>query len=100
MYGWILDKLSRLRSLCPDFQFRETEKTEEQGKIDLKANYYDEGGLRTLDIIKSKLTKEQYRGFLLGNILKYSCRMNWKGQDERDTEKITVYSKHLGDEDV
>lgn len=33
---------------------------------DLKSSYYDEGGIETLDIIKAKLSPEQYKGFLLG----------------------------------
>ena len=63
---------------------------------DKKSTYYDAGGIETLDIIKAKLTPEQYKGYLLGNILKYSCRINHKGQAERDAEKIENYSRWLG----
>jgi len=43
---------------------------------DKKSKYYDVGGIEVLDIIKAKLTNEQFRGFLLGNIQKYSLRCN------------------------
>ena len=62
---------------------------------DSKSQYYDAGGISTLDVIKAKLTKEQYEGFLLGNIIKYSLRANFKKCKERDIEKIVVYGKEL-----
>ena len=66
---------------------------------DSKSSYYDQGGHEVLDIIKAKLTPEQYRGYLLGNILKYACRLNWKSSDykgqKRDAEKCSIYSKWL-----
>jgi len=65
---------------------------------DNKANYYDAGGIESLDIIRAKLTPEQYKGWLLGNIIKYSNRANFKGVFERDIEKINNYSKWLKEE--
>ncbi len=53
---------------------RETDK-------DPQSRHYDAGGFETLDVIKAKLTPEQYEGFLLGNIIKYSCRLNFKDQN-------------------
>lgn len=64
---------------------------------DPKSRYYDVGGLETLDIIKAKLTHEQYRGFLLGNIIKYSCRANYKGEFDRDIEKARFYGAAIFD---
>ncbi len=62
---------------------------------DKKSTYYDAGGIETIDVIKAKLTEEQYKGYLLGNVIKYSCRLNHKGQAERDAEKIKTYSVEL-----
>jgi len=62
---------------------------------DEKSSYYDAGGIETIDVIKAKLTEEQYKGYLLGNIIKYSCRLNHKGQAVRDAEKIKTYSAEL-----
>jgi len=65
--------------------------------IDKKSSYYDAGGIETLKIIKTKLTPEQFEGYLLGNVIKYSCRINHKPPDSmsRDAEKISHYSSQL-----
>jgi hypothetical protein len=62
---------------------------------DPKSTYYDAGGIETLDVIKAKLTPQQYVGYLLGNLIKYSCRANFKGQADRDKEKIAHYADAL-----
>lgn len=59
--------------------------------IDKNSSHYDEGGINVMDVIKAKLTPEQFEGFLLGNVIKYALRANFKGQKERDIEKIGVY---------
>lgn len=43
---------------------------------DEKSGYYDVGGIEVLEVIKAKLTDEQYKGFLMGNALKYLLRCN------------------------
>ncbi|WP_372938106.1 DUF3310 domain-containing protein [Seonamhaeicola sp.] len=48
-----------------------------------------------IDIIKSTLTDEEYKGYLKGNILKYKLRE--KGQDESDKIKIKDYTNELND---
>lgn len=62
---------------------------------DEKATYYDAGGIETLEIIKAKLTKEQYAGFLIGNVIKYLCRANFKDSKVRDVEKALIYLTEL-----
>jgi len=62
---------------------------------DVKAVYYDVGGIETIDIIKAKLTPDQFQGYCLGNIIKYACRMNYKKQMDRDIEKLGNYIKWL-----
>ncbi|RLD82418.1 MAG: DUF3310 domain-containing protein [Bacteroidetes bacterium] len=59
---------------------------------DKKATYYDAGGIETLDILKAKLTYKGYKDWLLGNMIKYACRANFKGECTRDIEKIKFYS--------
>ena len=67
---------------------------------DEKSNYYDVGGIETLDVIKAKLTPDQYKGYLLGNAIKYQLRMMHKtpGDPSRDAEKASNYSMWLSDE--
>jgi hypothetical protein len=66
--------------------------------LDDKSTYYDAGGIEVFKIIKAKLTEEQYIGFLLGNVLKYSCRANFKQSSlHRDMEKTQHYLKLLNE---
>ena len=67
--------------------------------LDDKSSYYDVGGIETLEIIRAKLTAEEYRGFLKGNVLKYICRSSHKGDDRRDVEKATHYANWLQEAD-
>lgn len=64
---------------------------------DIKSSYYDAGGIEVLDIIKAKLTSEQFKGYLLGNAMKYQLRMMHKTPRNpiRDAEKAANYSKWL-----
>lgn len=41
--------------------------------------HYTRGGIECIDAIKSALTPEEFRGFLKGNILKYTWRERHKG---------------------
>ena len=67
---------------------------------DSKSSYYDAGGIETLDVIKAKLTPEQYQGYLLGNAIKYQLRMMHKTPNDptRDAEKASNYSSWLCEE--
>ena len=65
--------------------------------IDPKSSYYGAGGVEVIEVMKAKLTPEQFEGYLLGNIIKYSTRANFKGSFDRDIEKVQVYSKQLSD---
>lgn len=65
---------------------------------DEKSGYYDFGGIEVVDVIKAKLTPEQYEGYLLGNLIKYSLRCNFKGSKDRDKEKMANYAKWLNEE--
>ena len=58
---------------------------------DPKSSYYDAGGIETIEVIKAKLTPEQYKGFCHGNALKYLCRAEYKEDPSRDFEKAQMY---------
>ena len=59
---------------------------------DPKSSYYDAGGIELIDIIRAKLTPEQFDGFCMGNAIKYLCRCNFKHDTpERDLEKAGTY---------
>lgn len=57
-------------------------------------------GIETIKIIRSKLTTEEYIGYLRGTLVKYVTRMGYKGQDEdmiNDVGKIIWYATELQD---
>lgn len=56
-----------------------------------KPNHYNVGGIETIDIIKSMLTEEEFKGYLKGNILKYRERAEHKGNAEQDYAKAKKY---------
>jgi len=53
--------------------------------------HYTVGGIETLEVISAKLTKEQYLGYLLGNVMKYVMRHNYKGKPIEDLRKARFY---------
>jgi len=67
--------------------------------IDLQSNYYDIGGIEVNDVIRAKLTREQYIGWLMASVIKYACRANFKHDTpKRDVEKAGVYLGLLKEE--
>ena len=63
--------------------------------VDKKTGYYDAGGIEVFDVLKAKLTEEQYVGYLLGTSIVYQLRCNWKEDFNRDIEKSKIYSEML-----
>ena len=77
--------------------YNEIRRNMESTKFDPKSRHYDVGGIEVQEIIQAKLTPEQYEGFCLGNIIKYACRANHKGDFGRDMEKVGFYQRFLND---
>jgi len=57
-------------------------------------NHYTAGGMEVIDILRAKLTPEEFRGFLKGNIVKYTLRAELKG-GAQDYQKASVYAGWL-----
>lgn len=53
--------------------------------------HYCKGGLECIEVIKAQLTKEQYQGYLYGNVLKYM----WRWQDKNGLEDLRKAAKYL-----
>lgn len=56
--------------------------------------HYTHGGIETIDYLKAKMSKEQFIGFLIGNILKYVSRFPFKNGLE-DLKKAQWYLDKL-----
>lgn len=59
------------------------------------AHYKVEGIPEAIDIINHLMHREQYEGFLWGNILKYAYRFGRKGDKAETAGKIAWYAKKL-----
>jgi hypothetical protein len=56
--------------------------------------HYKQGGIECIDAIEAALTPEEFRGYLKGNILKYTWRERHKKGDE-DMAKSAWYVQRL-----
>lgn len=59
------------------------------------AHYQVEGIPEAIEIIAHLMTKEQFEGFLWGNIIKYAYRYGRKGDKVETAGKIAWYAKKL-----
>ena len=57
------------------------------------------GGIEPLDVLKAKLTSEQWEGFLMGSAIDYLLRANHKGQKAKDLQKAAFYARLLAGDD-
>lgn len=57
--------------------------------------HYLAGGIETIDYLRAKLTPGEYRGFLLGNVIKYLSRAAHKGAGPIDLRKAQWYLERL-----
>lgn len=57
--------------------------------------HYTDGGIETIDFIRAKLSRDEYIGYLKGNIIKYSSRLGKKDGMEQDAGKLAWYSQEL-----
>lgn len=58
-------------------------------------DHYTAGGIETIDYLRAKLSPEEFRGFLLGNALKYLSRAGKKGDALTDCRKARWYVEEL-----
>ena len=57
--------------------------------------HYKVGGIETIDYIQAKLTPEEFRGYLKGNVLKYTSRAEYKEDADKDVDKMVWYALKL-----
>ena len=76
---------------------RWVKKEEPEADVDMVNHppHYTAGGIETIDFIQAKLTPEEFRGYLRGNILKYSSRAGLKGDAMQDIDKMVWYANKL-----
>lgn len=63
-------------------------------KDNINPSHYKSGKIEVIDIMKDQLSKEQFKGFCKGLILKYICRADHKNGLE-DYKKAQWYLNYL-----
>ena len=53
--------------------------------------HYSKAVIEPIEYMCMSFTREEFKGFLKGNILKYSLRAPYKGQESEDRRKATWY---------
>jgi len=54
-------------------------------------SHYTVGGIEAINVIKAKLTPEEFIGYCKGSGLKYLMRANYKGKHDQDVLKAGYY---------
>lgn len=65
-----------------------------QGDI-VCSGYYEKSAMQPLEVMQRLMTKEQFKGFLFGNCIKYRMRFEQKGQRDSDLYKARQYAYWL-----
>lgn len=69
-----------------------TEQTEDKVNHPL---HYTSGGIECIEAIKASMSKDEYKGYLKGNVLKYIWRYKNKNNPVEDLKKAKVYLEWL-----
>ena len=65
----------------------------------INPNHYKAGEVECIDAIASALSPAEFRGYLRGQIIKYTWRLGLKGSAEVDAEKALWYATWLAGRD-
>ena len=59
-----------------------------------KPSHYNQSGIECIDAIKAALTPAEFRGYIKGNLIKYTWREQYKNGDQ-DLKKAQWYLNKL-----
>lgn len=65
----------------------------------INPSHYKAGGIETIEYMKAKMPAAEFRGYLLGNVLKYTSRAHLKNGIE-DLKKAQWYLNRLIEENA
>lgn len=104
VYGEIQRNIDIAGVLCYEVRLRGTDTyivvnedrvqkvAEEDNKHD---KHYLEAVVEPIKVMEKMFTKEELKGFIKGNILKYRLRMGHKDDIQKEMDKIRVYEQWL-----
>lgn len=99
-YGEIQRNMDIAGVLCYEVRLRGTDtyivvnedRVQKVGKHD---KHYLEAVVEPIKVMEKLFTKEELKGFIKGNILKYRLRMGHKDDIQKEMDKIRVYEQWL-----
>ena len=100
VYGEIQRSMNLAGVVCYEVRLRGTDtyivvkadKVQEVAKHD---KHYLESVVEPIKVMEKLFTKEELKGFIKGNILKYRLRMGHKDDIQKEMDKIRVYEQWL-----
>ena len=100
VYGEIQRHIELAGVLCYEVRLRGTDtyilvsedRVQEVGNHD---KHYLESVVEPIKVMDKLFTKEELKGFIKGNILKYRLRMGHKDDIQKELDKIRVYEQWL-----
>lgn len=100
VYGEIQRSMELAGVLCYEVRLRGTDtyivvKADKVQEVDKHDKHYLESVVEPIKVMEKLFTKEELKGFIKGNILKYRLRMGHKDYIQKEMDKIRVYEQWL-----
>lgn len=74
---------------------KEQTPTAKADDLQIGGQHYKEMGIQPWDVMQAVLTREEFVGYLKGNVIKYGMRQGKKGSD--DAQKAKHYKQKLNE---
>lgn len=99
-YGEIQRSMNLAGVLCYEVRLRGTDtyvivKADKVQEVEKHDKHYLESVVEPIKVMEKLFTKEELKGFIKGNILKYRLRMGHKDDIQKEMDKIRVYEQWL-----
>ena len=100
VYGEIQRSMNLAGVLCYEVRLRGTDtyivvKADKVQEVKKHDKHYLESVVEPIKVMEKLFTKEELKGFIKGNILKYRLRMGHKDDIQKEMDKIRVYEQWL-----
>jgi hypothetical protein len=100
VYGEIQRNMDIAGVLCYEVRLRGTDtyivvNADRVQEVDKHDKHYLESVVEPIKVMEKLFTKEELKGFIKGNILKYRLRMGHKDDIQKEIDKIRVYEQWL-----
>ena len=100
VYGEIQRHMELAGVLCYEVRLRGTDtyivvNADRVQEVEKHDKHYLESVVEPIKVMEKLFTKEELKGFIKGNILKYRLRMGHKDDIKKEMDKIRVYEQWL-----